>query len=184
MSKKVEYSFSSIISIDPYMGSYLSNTSSFISDLKSIQFSKDQYIISYLNSKNFINSQISISKNILDDDLHDAIANKVYDELALDQTIAYQIEFTEIFNLPDEYNRNFYVFAIESLKIREIFKKRVGKIKYIDFIIPSPLLLKSLYIKDIVESDGVHCYIYFQKNDASVTIYNKKEFLYTKSINY
>ena len=30
----------------------------------------------------------------------------------------------------------------------------------------------------------MHCYIYFQENDAFITIYNEKEFLYTKSINY
>ena len=62
--------------------------------------------------------------------------------------------------------------------------KSGNKIKYIDTIIPSPLLLKSLYSKDLIESSGVHCFIYFQKNDTFVTIYSEKEFLYTKSIKY
>ncbi|MBD3831230.1 MAG: hypothetical protein IE890_12200, partial [Arcobacter sp.] len=44
--------------------------------------------------------------------------------------------------------------------------------------------IKSLYAKEIVDNTGVHCYIYFQENDAFITIYSEKEFVYTKSIKY
>ncbi|NOR58932.1 MAG: hypothetical protein GQ474_10465, partial [Sulfurimonas sp.] len=184
MSKKTEHSFSSVISVNPYKDTYLSGISSFLSQTDSAEYSKEQYAISYLNTKGFINSQISITKNIPEEDLHDAINNKVYDELALDQAVTYQIQFIETFNSLDEDNRNFHVFIIDPLTIEETFANVVSKIKYIDTIIPSPLLLKSLYEKEIIESSGVHCFIYFQENDAFITVYSEKEFLYTKSINY
>ena len=184
MSKKTKSSFSSIISVNPYKEVYVNSISSFLSKTDSPMYDKEQYAISYLNTKDFINSQISISKNIPDEDLHDAITNKVYDELALDQAITYTIEFIEIFNIIDEENRNFHVFILDPLTLDKTFSSTIDKIKYIDLIIPSPLLLKSLYEKDIIEKSGVHCFIYFQENDAFVTVYNEKEFLYTKSISY
>ncbi|MFT7005472.1 MAG: hypothetical protein ACJAWW_002847, partial [Sulfurimonas sp.] len=184
MSKKTEHSFSSVISVNPYKDTYLSGISSFLSNIGSPEYKKDQYAISYINTKSFINSQISISKNIPEEDLHDAINNKIYDELALDQAVTYQIQFIETFNSLDEENRSFHVFIVDPLSIDETFSNVVSKIKYIDTIIPSPLLLKSLYEKEIIETSGVHCFIYFQENDAFITVYSEKEFLYTKSINY
>ncbi|WP_373036015.1 hypothetical protein [Sulfurimonas sp.] len=184
MSKKPEHSFSSVISVNPYKDTYLSGISSFLSQTDSPEYNKEQYAISYLNSKGFINAQIAITKNIPQEDLHDAISNKVYDELALDQAVTYQIQFIETFNSLDDENRNFHVFILDPLTIDETFSNVVSKIKYIDTIIPSPLLLKSLYEKEIIEASGVHCFIYFQENDAFIAVYNEKEFLYTKSINY
>ena len=49
---------------------------------------------------------------------------------------------------------------------------------------PVPLLLKGLYQREIVTEVGVHCYIYFQDNDAFFTLYNDQEFVYTKSLKY
>lgn len=184
MNEKSEHSFSSVVSINPYKNTYISGISSFLSQTDSAKYSMEQYAISYLNTKNFINSQISISKNIPQEDLHDAINNKVYDELALDQAVTYQIQFIETFNSLDEDNRNFHVFIIDPLTMDETFSHVVEKVKYIDAIIPAPLLLKSLYEKEIIESSDAHCFIYFQENDAFITVYNEKEFLYTKSINY
>lgn len=184
MKKKTKHSFSSVISVNPYKESYFTGSSSSLYQEKSPKYTKDQYAISYLNTKNFITSQISISKNIPNEDLHDAINSKVYDELALDQAVSYQIQFIETFNSLDEDNRNFHVFIVDPLTLEETFTNAVSKIKYIDTIIPSPLLLKSLYEKEIIDSHGVNAFIYFQENDASITIYSEQEFLYTKSINY
>ncbi len=184
MSKKTEHTFSSVISVNPYKDTYLKGVSSFLSQTSSPEYNKEQYAISYLNSKSFINSIIAITKNIPQEDLHDAITNKIYDELALDQAVSYKVEFIEIFNSLDEDNRTFHVFILDPLEIDETFSKVVDKIKYIDVVIPSSLLLRSLYEKEIIETSDAHCFIYFQENDAFITIYNEKEFLYTKSINY
>lgn len=182
--KQDNNSFSSIISINPYNNNCLSGISSFLNKENSPEFKKEQFAISLLDTKNFINSQIDISKNIPEEDLYDAITNKVYDELALDQALSYHIKYIEIFNNLDEENRHFHVFVIEPSIIKETFSSIIKKIKYLDIIIPAPLLLKSLYSKDIIEDNGVHCFIYFQENDTFITLYNEKEFLYTKSINY
>ncbi|QSZ41501.1 hypothetical protein GJV85_05065 [Sulfurimonas aquatica] len=184
MSRSDEHSFSSVISVNPYNDTYTSSVSSFINSASAPSFSKDQFAISYLNTKDFINAQIEISKNIPDEDLYDAINNKAYDELALDQAVEYQIQYIETFNNLDENNRFFHVFIVDPLKITHSFSRAIEKIKYLDVIIPAPLLLKSLYSKEIIDSAGVHCFIYIQESDAFVTIYADKEFVYTKSIKF
>lgn len=184
MSKSTEHSFSSVISVNPYKDSYLNGVSSFLSNSSEPEFSKDQFAISYLNTKEFINAQIEISKNIPDEDLYDAINSKAYDELALDQAVEYQIQYIETFNNLDEDNRHFHVFIVDPLEVTQTFLNVVEKIKYLDIIIPAPLLIKSLYSKEIIDSNGVHCFIYFQENDAFLTIYGDKEFIYTKSIKH
>jgi len=184
MSTSSQHTFSSVLSVNPYKDTYFNSISSFISETSSPSYSKDQFVISYLNTKSFINAQIEISKNIPDEDLYDAISSKAYDDLALDQAIEYQIHFIESFNTLDEKNRYFHVFVVDPLEMADTFIHTVEKIKYLDIIIPAPLLLKSLYTKEIIDSDGVHCFIYFQESDAFITIYNDKEFVYTKSLKY
>ena len=184
MSTPTQHSFSSVLSINPYKETYFTGVSSFISETTTPEFSKDQFIISYLNTKGFINAQIEISKNIPEEDLFDAITNKAYDELALDQAVEYKIQFIETFNTLDEENRYFHVFIVDPLDITNTFLNIVEKVKYIDVIIPSPLLIKSLYSKEIIDSNGTHCFIYIQENDAFLTIYSNREFVYTKSLKY
>jgi len=184
MSTSSQHTFSSVLSVNPYKDTYYNSVSSFISETSSPEFSKDQFVISYLNTKHFINAQIAISKNIPDEDIYDAINSKAYDELALDQAVEYQIQYIESFSNLDEENRYFHVFIVDPLEISDTFREPIEKVKYIDVIIPTPLLLKSLYSKEIIDSSGVHCFIYFQENDAFVTIYKDKEFVYTKSIKY
>ncbi len=184
MSTTQQNSFSSVISINPYKDTYFSGVSSFLSETTKPEFMKEQYAISYLNTNSFINSQIAISKNIPEEDLEDAISNKVYDDLGLDQAVSYQIQFIESFNNLDEENRYFHAFVVDPLTITETFEIAAEKIKYIDVILPAPLLIKSLYTKELIESNGVHCFIYFQENDAFLTIYGDKEFIYTKSLKY
>ncbi len=184
MSNTQQNSFSSVISVNPYKDTYFNGVSSFLSETTKPEFMKDQYAISYLNTNSFINSQIAISKNIPEEDLQDAISNKVYDDLGLDQAVEYKVQFIESFSNLDEDNRYFHVFVVDPLTIAETFQTVVEKIKYLDVIIPAPLLIKSLYAKEIIESNDVHCFIYFQENDAFLAIYGDKEFIYTKSLKY
>jgi len=184
MSTSYQNSFSSILSVNPYEETYYKSVSSFLNEETAPQYAKDQSVHSYLNSKEFINAQIEISKNIPEEDLYDAIYNKVYDELALDQAVEYKIQFIEIYHTIDEDNRHFNVFIVDPLDITNTFLPVVEKVKYIDTIIPSPLLIKSLYSKSIIETTGVHCFVYFQEDDAFLVIYNHQEYVYTKSLKY
>jgi len=184
MSKNIEHSFSNIISINPYKNSYINGISDFLSELDSPEYKKDQFIISCLNSQGFINAQIAITKNIPEEDLLDAISNKAYEDLALDQALEYQVQYIENFNSLDGENRYFNVFIVNPQTVEETFSHVVDELKYIDVITPTPLLLKSLYSKEIIEDSGLHCFVYFQENDTFITLYNEKEFLYTKSLKY
>ncbi|HEX5623981.1 MAG TPA: hypothetical protein VFX57_06055 [Sulfuricurvum sp.] len=182
MSK--QQTFSTIISANPYRKDFYLGALNSISSVASPSFSKEQYAISFLNTKGFISALIGISKNIPDDDIYDALENKVYEELALDMAIEYQIQFIEAINRITDSERYFHVFVVDPLTLEQEFAPAIEAIKYIDQIVPVPLLLKSLYVKEIIDSSDVHCFIYFQENDAFFTIYNEQEFVYTKSLKY
>ncbi len=184
MNKTKKVYFSNTISINPYSDIYMNRIVNFLTDIKSLEYDKSQYIISYLNTQSYINSHIEISRNIAEEDLFDAINNKIYDELALDQAIEYKIQYIETFNSKSYENRNFQVFIAEPSVILKTYQNAVEKVKYIDVIIPTPLLIKSLYTKGIIQTSGVHCFIYFEEHDSFITIYNEQEFVYTKSLKY
>jgi hypothetical protein len=184
MSTSSSHLFSSVLSVNPYKESYCSGVSSFLTQTEKPSYAKDQFVISYINGRDFITAQIEISKNIPQEDLHDAITSKAYDELALDQAIEYTIHFIETFDILDEDNRHFHVFIVDPGDLKERFSSVVEKVKYIDVIIPAPLLLKTLYTKELIENNGVHCFIYIQEHDTSLTIYRNQDFVYTKSLKF
>ncbi|MDQ7045353.1 MAG: hypothetical protein Q9M32_05505 [Sulfurimonas sp.] len=184
MSTDSKNSFTSVVSVNPYTNEYIQSISSFLSPTTSAEYSKEQFLVSYLNTKGYINNHIEISKNIPEEDILDAINIKIYDELGLDQAIEYQVQYIESFNNADSENRHFQVFIVDPLQIIETYQTTLDQIKYIDVITPAPLLIKSLYSKQIIEENSIHCFIYFEENDAFLSIYNEKEFVYTKSLRY
>ncbi|MDP1785661.1 MAG: hypothetical protein Q8K81_09585 [Sulfuricurvum sp.] len=182
MSK--EQTFSTILSANPYRKDFYAGTLNSIIRIASPSFSNEQYAISFLNTKGFISALIGISKNVADDDVYDALENKVYEELALDMAVEYQFQYIEAINNTTDSERFYNVFIVDPLTLEQEFASTVEAIKYIDQIVPVPLLLKSLYAKEILESGSVHGFIYFQENDAFFTIYKDQEFIYTKSLKY
>jgi len=180
----IQHTFSTIVSANPYRKDFYLSTLNSIADISSPSFSKEQYAISFLNTKGFISALIGISKNVPDDDTYDALENKVYEELALDMAIEYQIQYVEAVNHISESERFFHVFVVDPLSLQQEFAQVVDTLKYIDQIVPVALLLKSLYVKDFIESHGAHGFIYFQENDAFFAVYNEQEFIYTKSLKY
>ncbi|MBN2831743.1 MAG: hypothetical protein JXK50_00295 [Campylobacterales bacterium] len=144
---------------------------------------KDAFFISYLQTRDVISTVIDISRNIPDSDLKDAIEIKVYDELALDSSIAYMISYLET-ESKDAKNRSFNVFLIDHAIITSKFDPIRDKVRYIDYITTAPFLLKSLYHKNFIDPDGTHCFVYFQKSDAFLAIYKNGEYLYSKSLHY
>jgi hypothetical protein len=184
MSDTQQQTFSSVLSINPYKGTYFIGSAGHVKTTLKPQYAKTQYVISYLNTSAFITALIGVSKNLPDEDLAFAIENKVYEELALDMAVEYNIQFIEAVNNVDEKERFFHVFVMDPLTLEETFTAEVDKIKYIDQIVPVPLLIQPLYQREIIEDIGVHCFIYFQDNDAFFTIYDEKEFVYTKSLKF
>ena len=181
---KQKQAFSSTISTNPYNNSFYTGTTTQIKVADKPQYLKDQYSVSYLKTQDFITTEVSISQNIPEEDILDAIENKVYEELGLDMAIEYQISHIESSNDAEGGNKNYHVFVVDPLSIDEAFAGAIEEIKYIDQITPVPLLLRSLYKKEIIEDNGTHCFIYFQSDDAFLTLYDDREFLYTKSLKY
>jgi len=184
MNESGRYSFSNVISVNPYNKTYINAYSNILHKQTNPKFSKHQFTISYLNTKEFINAQIQISKSIPDEDLSDAINSQAYDELSLDHAVEYKIGYIEIFTKLHKKNRYFHLFILKPLQITQTFVNTLKKIKYLDVTIPAPLLLKSIYSKGIINSHKLHCFIYLQKDDAFVSIYGNKEFIYAKSFKY
>lgn len=176
--------FDTVLSINPYNNSYYEGFGNQLALQNDPAFGKKQFVISHLNTNDFITAQIGVSKNIPEEDLPFVIETKVYEELALDMAIEYTIDFVETSSEGNEKERLFQVFIVDPLAVDEAFSEAVSQIQYIDQIVPVPLLLKSLYSHEIVQGFGVHCYIYFQKDDAFFTLYNQQEFIYTKSLKH
>jgi hypothetical protein len=152
-------------------------------DLSSkISFSKSQVIASYINTKDTIISSVFINRSIEDEDLKDVLELKVYEELGLDESEEYIIEHKEIESSTDE--RQFAIFAVKTSALQLIFGDLKGSVNYIDFIFPFSLLYSILYEREILKSIGIDVFVYFQKDDASMSIYKNGKFLYTKSFDY
>ncbi len=176
--------FSSIISINPYQKTYYASSGSQISLEKRVVYQKTQYVISFINTRNFITAMIGISKNIADEDIYDALENKVYDELALDLAVEYKIKYIPAHGVTDGNDQFFHIFIVDPLTLEEEFKDAVDTLKYIDQIVLLPLLYMPLYQQQIIDDSGLHVFVYFQENDASLTIYDHQNFVYTKSLKY
>lgn len=176
--------FSNILSVDPHQHDYYNSSLNTLSIATSPSFKKDQYAISFLNTKSFISALIAVSKNVPDDDIADALENKAYEELALDTAIEYQIRYTEAIHHANDNDRFFHVFVVEPSVVIEEFVSVVDTIKYVDQIIPIPLLLKALYAKNFIDSEGAHGFVYFQEKDAFFALYNEQEYIYSKSLKY
>jgi len=150
--------------------------------LDKLSYNKSNFITSYVNNKDIITTSVSISRNIPNEDLADIIDIKAYEELGLDQATNYVISSIEVESDTDE--RKFHIFVTEPEVLDELFLPIKQETKYIDLIIPAPLLYKALYRKDILQNSGVHCFIYFTKNDAFITFYRNGEYLYSKSLDF
>ena len=184
MASEFKKNFSTILSVNAYNQNYKIGNFNSLENISNVEYDKKQFVLSYLNSRHFINAQIEISKNIPDEDLFDAINNKAYDELGLDQAVEYQIKYVESFSHLDDENRYFHIFIVDPLTIEETYEAISEEIKYIDVIVPTPLLFKSLYSTRLIDENGAHAFVYIQEDDAFVTIYNNKEYIYTKSIKH
>ena len=172
-----------IVSIDPVTLNAYSFSKNEIKLHKLEKSNKDSFFISYLPTRDILYSTIDINSNIPESDFKDAIEVKVYDELGLDPSIDYTIHYSEITS-KDSKSRSFNIFIVDTALIQNRFSPVAEKTKYIDFVSTPPFLIKSLYQKNLIEPDGTHCFIYFQKNDAFIAIYGNGEHLYSKSFQY
>ncbi len=171
-----------IVTIDPYsLKSYIYKKSLFEKSTPK-ELAKNNFFISYVQTKDIISSTVDIARSIAGEDLRDAIEIKAYDELGLDSGSEYSIFYFES-QKQDGDERIFNVIAVDKASLFDIFDD-VKDIKYVDYITTAPFLFKSLYSKSVLEPSGTDCFVYFHKDDAHVTIYQDGEYIFSKSIRY
>ncbi|NPA64721.1 MAG: hypothetical protein GXO16_07075 [Epsilonproteobacteria bacterium] len=176
-------SIAGYVSINPYSNEAYLYSKGLVRKT-ALRFVKKYFYSSFLSTKDFIVARIDLSKNIPEEDLQDVLELKAYEELDLDQTIEYKIDYLEAPTLPSDKERRFYVFVTEYEILEEVFKDVVKQIPYIDEILPAPLLFRTLYTNDILETDATDVFIYFQRHDAFLTIYQNGTYVYSKSLKY
>lgn len=171
-----------VITLNAYANkSYIFKDDSF-QPLNKLTYNTSNFITSYVENKDIITTKINISRSIPEEDIADILDIKAYEELGLDQANTYSISSFEVENGGEE--REFHLFVAEPNQLDEVFLSIKEETKYLDLIIPAPLLYRPLYTKEILQDNHTHCFVYFTQNDAFVTVYANGQYLYSKSIDF
>jgi len=181
-SEKSKSAIKNIVTLNAYDDiNYIFKGDTFQS-LKKLSYNTSNFITSYVSNKDMIITTIEISRSIPKEDIEDILQIKAYEELGLDQASNYIISSMEVERGGEE--REFHLFVAEPEVLDNLYLPIKQETKYLDLVIPAPLLYKTLYKKEILNDSGTHCFMYFTKQDAFVTFYNDGEYLYSKSIEF
>jgi len=180
--KSSESSVRNIITINAYTDKYYQYKANSFKPLKKLSYNTSNFNTSYLSNKDVINTTISLSRSIPEEDIADILDIKAYEELGLDHASEYIISSREVESSGEE--REFNIFVAEPHVLEEHYLPVKNQTKYIDLIVPAPLLYTVLYKKEILQDRGTHCFMYFTQKDAFVTLYKDGKFLYSKSIEF
>ena len=175
--------YKNIITINPYIDSFYEYKSGNFNRLEKLTYNDKQYTISYIANKDMIITSLDLGYGIDDEEeIYDTLYDKAYEELGLDEEKEYTLHYEKQDNSLESTLYN--IFILEEEIIEQYFSDTVNKVKYIDLLVPAPLLFKSLYKNNVLEAKDAHCYIYFTMTDAFVCIYRDGNFIYSKSIEY
>ena len=181
-SEKSQLSTQNIITINAYTDTSYALKNNTFQTLNKLAYNTSNFLTSYLSNKDMISTTVQISRSIPEEDIPDILDIKAYEELGLDQASDYIISSIEVENAGEE--REFHIFVAEPSVLDDLYLPIKNQTKYIDLVVPAPLLYKTLYKKEMLPESGTHCFIYFTKRDAFVTLYKDSEFLYSKSIEF
>ncbi|CAA6827557.1 MAG: FIG00470756: hypothetical protein, partial [uncultured Sulfurovum sp.] len=174
--------YKNITTINPYIESFYEYRNQEFKKVKKLVYNDKNYTISYLSNKEMIIASLDVGYNLSDDELEGYFFDKAYEELGLDEEKEYAINYQK---RDDDANSFVYnVFISEPDKVNSHFTTVIEESKYIDLLIPAPLLFKTLYRNQVLENRDAHCYIYFTMKDAFVTIYKDGNFIYSKSLEF
>jgi len=181
-SKESKSTIKNVVTLNAYTDvNYILKNDSF-QTLKKLNYNTSNFITSYLSNKDIIITTIHLSRSIPQEDIEDILEIKAYEELGLDQASNYIISSMEVENAGEE--REFHIFIASPEVLDELYLPIKQETKYLDLIIPAPLLYKALYKKEILNDNGTHCFMYFTKQDAFITFYKNGEYVYSKSIEF
>ena len=171
-----------ITTLNPYADEKYIFKSDIFKSLNKYSYNTSNFITSYMNNKDLINTTVYLSRNIPNEDIADILDIKAYEELGLDQAADYVVSSIEVETTAEE--REFHIFVAQPEVLNELYLPIKKQTKYIDLVIPAPLLYQALYRKEILQDNRAHCFIYFTMDDAFITFYNNGEFIYSKSIEF
>ena len=175
--------YKNITTINPYIESFYEYKNQEFKNIKKLAYNDKSYTISYLTNKEMIIASLDVGYSLSEDELEGYFFDKAYEELGLDEEKEYVINYQK----RDEEDKDSFVYNLfisEPYKVENYFSKIVEETKYIDLLVPAPLLFKTLYRNKVLENRDAHCYIYFTVKDAFVTIYNDGNFVYSKSLEF
>ena len=171
-----------VITLNAYTDkSYMFKEDSF-QPLNKLTYNTSNFITSYVSNKDIITTKVNLSRSIPEEDIADILDIKAYEELGLDQANTYIISSIEVENAGEE--REYHIFVAEPEVLDTLYLPIKEETKYLDLIVPAPLLYRHLYTKEILKDNHTHCFVYFTQNDAFVTIYTHGQYLYSKSIEF
>jgi len=181
--KKNKNKPSTIVTIDHYRDiSYLLKDGTLLPQ-KKLTYKSQYFFATYLANKDMIIAPVEVSSGLDDSDLEGLLEDRAYEELGLDPAQEYIIRHQEIAS-NDTSKKVYQLFVVEHGRYVELFGPLRERIKYIDLIVPAPLLYRSLYTMEIVPSKGVHAFLYFASHDTFLAFYKDGQYLYSKSIQY
>ena len=181
-SQESQSAIRNIVTLNAYTDKYYIFKGDKFQPLKKLTYNKANFITSYLSNKDFITTTTQVSRSIPQEDIADILEIKAYEELGLDQASDYVISSYEVETTGEE--REFHLFVAETETLNSLYLPIKQETKYLDLIVPAPLLYKALYSKEVLSETGTHCFVYFTRFDAFVTFYKDGEYLYSKSIEF
>jgi len=174
--------YKNIITMNPYINSYYEYKNQELKKIDRLTYNDKNFTIAYATNKDLIIASLDLGYDADLEEIEDTIYMKAYEELGLDEEKEYTIHHQKANN--DENSAIYNVFISEPDNLGLKLAPIVEETKFIDLVIPAPLLYGTLYNNNILENRDAHCYIYFTMKDAFVTVYKDGIFIYSKSIEF
>jgi len=174
--------YKNIITINPYINSYYEYKNQELKKFDKLIYDDKQFTISYATNRDLIIASLDLGYDVDEEEIEDTIYMKAYEELGLDDEKEYTIHHQKANS--DKESNVYNVFISEPEIVDSNLSSIVEETKYIDLLIPAPLLYGTLYNNNVLENKDAHCYIYFTMKDSFVTVYKDGEFIYSKSIEF
>jgi hypothetical protein len=149
-------------------------------DIKEIK--KDSgFIGSTVKFSDLITYSFKLPKSYSAQDLKIESEIKFYEEAGLDMSKKYQVIYINR-EISQEDSILIEAIAVEEEHIKKVFKERLEKVKYLDYLTPQFLVFKEFYsLTDTKPKKDA--FVYLDNETSFVAIYKEGEYLYSKSLN-
>ncbi|HIQ50553.1 MAG TPA: hypothetical protein EYH54_01115 [Nautiliaceae bacterium] len=145
---------------------------------KELSFEKG-IVTGCINYSHILNMNFKIPKDVSEDLLEIEVEKRLFNE----GTLSYEKEYKIVYKykkLEDFYNVEAFIVEVDELK--NAFKEYLKIFEYIDFISASPFVFKSFY--ELSKTDPKRdVFIYFGEEESFLSCFEKKEFVFVKSLN-